>query len=87
MRSSLFTLRSLTRTRSPGPWTVQMFAIFFVRFADIMVTGDLGVQKGCAKIYALRATPTKLKMESIAKTWTPYRSLGAMLCWKALEET
>ncbi len=85
MRSALSL--ALALARSPGPWTVQMFAIFFVRFADIEVTGDLGVQKGCAKIYALRSTPTRLKMESIAKTWTPYRSLGAMLCWKALDET
>lgn len=70
--------------RGIGPWTVQMFAIFFLRLPDVAVTGDLGVQKGYAKIRRM-TKPTKLAMESVTMRWKPYRSLGAMVCWKALD--
>ena len=67
-----------------GPWTVQMFAIFFLRFPDVPVTGDLGVRKGYAKIFST-SLPSPTAMEKVVISWAPYRSLGAHLCWKALD--
>ena len=68
-----------------GPWTAQMFAIFFLRLPDIAVTGDLGVRKGCAKIYGLSSLPTPKVMETIVESWWPHRTLGACLSWKAAD--
>lgn len=68
-----------------GPWTVQMFAIFFLRLPDVEVLNDLGVRKGCAKLYNLKQVPSKEAMEAYCKQWKPYRSLGAHLCWKILD--
>ena len=75
----------LLDVRGIGPWTAQMFAIFFLRLPDIAVTGDLGVRKGCAKIYGLSSLPTPKAMETIVGSWTPHRTLGACLCWRAAD--
>jgi DNA-3-methyladenine glycosylase II len=68
-----------------GPWTVQMFGIFYLGLPDVEVLNDLGVRKGCAKIYGLKHAPSKEAMARISSRWRPHRSLGARLCWKALD--
>lgn len=75
----------LLDVRGIGPWTTQMFAIFFLRLPDVAVTGDLGVRKGCAKIYGLSSLPTPKAMEAIVESWSPHQTLGACLCWKAAD--
>jgi len=79
-------LRSrLLPVKGIGPWTVDMFAIFHLRLADVLPVSDLGVRKGMQKIYGLKALPTPKHMDEIAEQWKPYRTLGSWYCWRALE--
>lgn len=82
----LETLRCLLLpVKGIGPWTVDMFAIFHLKFADVLPVSDLGVRKGMQKIYGLKGLPNPKQMGEIAEPWKPYRSLGAWFCWRALE--
>ncbi|RAL59363.1 hypothetical protein DID88_006853 [Monilinia fructigena] len=43
-------LASLTQVRGIGKWSVEMFACFALKRLDVFSTGDLGVQRGMAKL-------------------------------------
>lgn len=83
---SLEELQSLLLpVKGVGPWTVDMFAIFHLKLADVLPVSDLGVRKGMQKIYGLKSLPNPKQMTEIAECWKPYRSLGTWFCWRALE--
>ncbi|KAA8571675.1 hypothetical protein EYC84_001661 [Monilinia fructicola] len=43
-------LASLTKVRGIGKWSVEMFACFALKRIDVFSTGDLGVQRGMARL-------------------------------------
>jgi DNA-3-methyladenine glycosylase II len=83
---SLEDLKSLLLpVKGIGPWTVDMFAIFHLKRADVLPVSDLGVRKGMQKIYGLKSLPNPKEMKEIAERWKPYQSLGTWFCWRVLE--
>ena len=75
----------LLKVKGIGPWTVDMFAIFFVGLTDVVPLSDLGIKKGIQKTYGLKKIPAKKEIEEISENWKPYRSLGSWLMWRSLE--
>ncbi len=74
----------LTSLWGIGPWTVDMFMMFQLGRLDIWPTGDLGVRRGWEKIYALKNEITPAELEKIGAKFSPYRSVVAWYCWRAL---
>ena len=74
----------LTSLWGIGPWTVDMFMMFQLGRLDIWPTGDLGVRRGWEKIYALRDEITPAELEKKGSKFSPYRSVVAWYCWRAL---
>ncbi len=74
----------LTSLWGIGPWTVDMFMMFQLGRLDIWPTGDLGVRRGWEKIYALKDEITPAELEKKGSKFTPYRSVVAWYCWRAL---
>lgn len=75
----------LTQVKGVGVWTAHMFLMFTLRRADILPTGDYGVQAAIKKHYKKRKWPNPVVMEKIARPWAPYRSIACWYLWKSLD--
>lgn len=77
-----------------GPWTCDMFLMFYLEKGNVMPLGDLGVRKGIAKFFNLTGRgpkqslcPVKDKdvMERILAPFEPYQSLVAYYMWAVVD--
>ena len=75
----------LTQVKGVGVWTAHMFLMFTLRRADILPTGDYGVQAAIKKHYKKRKWPNPVVMEKIARPWAPYRSIACWYLWRSLD--
>ncbi len=77
---------TLIQVKGIGRWTAEMFLIFSLGRMDVLPVGDLGLQKGIQKLYALEKLPSKNQIEEIALRWRPYRSVATWYIWKGLKQ-
>jgi len=75
----------LTQVKGVGVWTAHMFLMFTLRRADILPTGDYGVQAAIKKHYKKRTWPNPVVIEKIARPWAPYRSIACWYLWRSLD--
>ncbi len=73
---------SLTAVWGIGPWTAHMFLMFGLSHPDIFSARDLGLVRAMEKLYSLK-NPSHAKLEAIAQTWSPHRSLACRILWKS----
>lgn len=78
-------IKQLTQVKGIGVWTAHMFLMFSLRRADVLPTGDLGIQMAIRKHYRKRKLPKPHHMEKIAKSWSPYRSVACWYLWRSLD--
>ncbi len=76
----------LTSLWGIGTWTVDMFMMHQLGRLDVWPTGDLGVRRGWEKIYALDAPITPAGLSLDGQKFSPYRSVVAWYCWRAVGE-
>ena len=69
-----------------GEWTAQMFLMFTLNRPDVLPTGDLGIQKGFQKLFALRNRPSPKQMEKLANGWRGHRTAACMYLWRLQDE-
>ena len=75
----------LLPVRGIGPWSVDMFLMFFLARPDVLPVGDLGIKKGMQKHFGLRKLPEANRMLALAEPWRPYRTIGSWYMWRLLE--
>ncbi|WP_373426261.1 DNA-3-methyladenine glycosylase 2 family protein [Agromyces albus] len=63
-----------------GPWTAGYLAMRVTRAPDVLLTGDLALRNGAARL-GLPSTPSAL--EAIGAPWAPWRSYASMHLWRA----
>ena len=78
-------IKQLTKIKGIGVWTAHMFLMFSLRRANVLPTGDLGIQMAIRKHYRKRKLPKPAQMEKIAKCWEPYRSIACWYLWRSLD--
>lgn len=78
-------IKQLTKIKGIGVWTAHMFLMFSLRRANVLPTGDLGIQVAIRKHYRKRKLPKPSQMEKIAKCWEPYRSVACWYLWRSLD--
>jgi DNA-3-methyladenine glycosylase II len=78
-------IKQLTKIKGIGVWTAHMFLMFSLRRANVLPTGDLGIQMAIRKHYRKRKLPKPAQMEKIAKCWEPYRSVACWYLWRSLD--
>lgn len=78
-------IKHLTQVKGVGTWTAQMFLMFTLKRANVLPTGDLGVQMAIKKHYKKRKLPNPVQMEKIARAWEPYRSFACWYLWRSLD--
>ena len=75
----------LIQVKGIGVWTAQMFLMFTLKRANVLPTGDYGVQAAIKKHYRKRKMPKPEVMAKIAKCWEPYRSVACWYMWRSLD--
>ncbi|MEO7094077.1 MAG: DNA-3-methyladenine glycosylase [Polyangiales bacterium] len=75
----------LLPVRGIGPWSVDMFLMFFLARPDVLPVGDLGIRKGMQKHFNLRKLPEAKRMLELATPWRPYRTIASWYMWRLLE--
>jgi DNA-3-methyladenine glycosylase II len=78
-------IESLVGIKGIGRWTAQMFLIFHLGRLDVFAPNDLGLQKGIQRLLSIRSLPSLARMEKVAKTWRPYRSVASWYLWRITE--
>jgi DNA-3-methyladenine glycosylase II len=78
-------VKHLTQVKGVGVWTAHMFLIFTLRRANVLPTGDYGIQMAIKKHYKKRKLPKPEQMEKIARPWEPYRSVACWYLWRSLD--
>ncbi|MGH2938268.1 MAG: DNA-3-methyladenine glycosylase family protein [Solirubrobacterales bacterium] len=74
----------IVAVRGFGPWTAEIFLIMHLGRPDVVVTGDLGIQKAIMVEYGLGSMPTPKEVEARAEPWRPNRSLACLYLWESL---
>jgi DNA-3-methyladenine glycosylase II len=77
----------LTQIKGVGKWTVQMILMFPMDRPNVFPIDDLGIQNGMKELYKLdlEKRELKLKLNEIANTWHPYKTLASKYIWKIVD--
>jgi len=77
-------IAEVTAVRGFGSWTAEIFLIMHLGRPDVVVAGDLGIQKAIMVEYGLGSMPTPKEVEARAEPWRPERSLACLYLWESL---
>jgi DNA-3-methyladenine glycosylase II len=76
----------LISIKGVGPWTAQMFGMFYLMEPDIFPFKDLGIIRAINQLYS---SPDKdLEMREIidiSNQWQPYRTIASLFLWRSVD--
>ncbi|MDZ7726113.1 MAG: DNA-3-methyladenine glycosylase [Candidatus Campbellbacteria bacterium] len=78
-------IRTLTRVRGIGRWTVEMFLIFSLGREDVFSFADKGLLQAMQENYGKKKQIKTDDLERIVKKWKPYRSIASLLLWESVD--
>ncbi|HEV8518682.1 MAG TPA: DNA-3-methyladenine glycosylase 2 family protein [Burkholderiales bacterium] len=78
-------IAELTQVRGIGRWTSEMFLIFYMMRPNVLPLDDIGLQRAMSLHYNQGKPLSKLKINSLAKRWTPWRSVATWYMWRSLD--
>ena len=69
-----------------GPWTVEMFGMFYLLERDIFPIKDLGIIKAINRIYCINQDPLRIdQIIAISDRWKPYRTVACWYLWRSID--
>ena len=74
--------KKLCSIKGIGPWTAEMFLLFFFHRPDIFSFGDIALINSVKKNYGIENTS---EIKKLTLMWKPYRSIASLLLWKSIE--
>lgn len=77
--------RELTAIKGIGPWTAEMFLIFYLLKPDVLPLADIGLQKAIMRHYNGGQVLTMHEMQTLAEPWRPYRTVATWYLWRSLD--
>ncbi len=77
--------KELIKIKGIGPWSAEMFLMFSLKRPDVFSVGDLGLRSAIEKLYGIKRDDLK-KIEKLAESWRPHRTLACRLLWTSLEK-
>lgn len=80
-------IETLVQVRGIGPWSAEMFLIFYLGREDVFSPGDLGLRTAIMKLYKKRKLPSSEAAVKLARSWAPYRSYACRILWESLDNT
>lgn len=71
----------LIKIRGVGIWTANIYLLMALRHPDIWPQGDLALYNAIYQVKRLRKKPTEERLNNIASSWRPWRSVAARILW------
>ena len=84
-RSYEDTFKELLEIKGVGPWTIEMFGIFYLMEPDIFPISDLGVLKAVNLSYFNQDSYDVPKIKSLSLSWAPFRTVATWYLWRTLD--
>ena len=79
-------VKELLLIKGVGPWTVQMFQIFYLLEPDILPQTDVGLIKAMMRAYRLDRQDASNGLIQIAESlWSPYSTAAVWFLWRSLD--
>lgn len=74
-------IRDLTAIKGVGRWTAEVYLLFCAGHPDVFPSGDVALQNAIGHGLGLDLRPTAREIDSLATSWSPWRSVAARLFW------
>lgn len=74
-------MKAMTELKGVGTWTANVYLLMVMRRPDAFPASDLALLIAAQRVKRLRKRPTPERLEAIAESWRPYRSVAARLLW------
>lgn len=71
----------LKKIKGIGDWTVDVYLMHCLQRTDLFPLGDIALVNSLKEIKKLPVHITKEKMQKIAESWRPYRTIASMILW------
>lgn len=71
----------MVKVKGIGPWTAEIYLMFYLGHPDIFAAGDLALQEAAKLALGLEARPNAKQMSEIAIRWAPWRAVAARMLW------
>lgn len=71
----------LTAVRGIGPWTAEIYLMFYAGHRDVFAPGDLALQEAVRIAFSLEKRPNAKELAALAEAWSPWRAVAARLLW------
>ena len=69
-----------------GPWTAEMFGMFYLLERDIFPLKDLGILKAINQLYCVDGVPLTIdQVVAISDLWKPYRTVASWYLWRSID--
>ncbi|MGE4595127.1 MAG: hypothetical protein AAEF23_06405 [Gammaproteobacteria bacterium] len=76
----------LTSIKGVGPWTAQMFGMFYLLQPDIFPLKDLGIIRAINQLYSSGDKDLEMsEIINISNQWQPYRTVAALFLWRFID--
>jgi len=72
---------ALVGVKGVGPWTADIYLLFCLGHPDVFPAGDLALQEAARLALHLDARPDEALMATLARRWSPYRGVAALMLW------
>ena len=73
--------KELTKIKGIGDWTVDIYLMMALQRQDVFPSKDLAVAIAVKELKNLPTRPTASELESIARSWQPYRAIATKILW------
>jgi len=69
-----------------GPWTAEMFGMFYLLERDIFPLKDLGIIRAINQLYCVDGIPLQIdQVVAISDRWKPYRTVASWYLWRSID--
>jgi DNA-3-methyladenine glycosylase II len=76
----------LIKIKGIGNWTIDMYLLMSLHFADIFPPGDLATIKAVYELKLVSATASKEEIINFMKKFTPFQSVATYILWHSYIE-
>ena len=85
-RTYLSIYDELITIKGIGPWTAEMFGMFYLLEKDIFPIKDVGIIRAMNRLYGNNKKVLELdEIIKISDTWKPYRSVACWFLWRSID--
>lgn len=70
---------AITQVKGLGPWSAQMYLMFYLMRPDIFSPGDLGIRTAIGRLYNVDVET--IDLDAFGDRWKPFRTVACWYLW------